>query len=88
MVEDGFKCLISYLYVLEALERSLPHKYEDTNPRAEEHNSGADPGGVEAPGTLPPVLKLEKKIIFLRKIVIFHTKYPARRDYFKCAPLT
>ena len=33
---------------------------------------GVDPGG--APGACP--LKLEKNMIFCRKIVIFHTKYP------------
>ena len=33
---------------------------------------GADPGG--APGVLPP--KIGKDMIFLRKMVIFHTKYP------------
>jgi hypothetical protein len=37
-------------------------------------NSGTDPEGG-APGA-PPPLKLEKNMIFLRKIVIFHTKYP------------
>jgi hypothetical protein len=37
------------------------------------NNSGADPGG--APGAcLPP--KIVKNMIFWRKIVIFHTKYP------------
>jgi hypothetical protein len=36
--------------------------------------TGADPEGG-APGARPP-LKLEKKIFLLRKIVIFHTKYP------------
>jgi hypothetical protein len=34
--------------------------------------SGADPGG--APVALPP--KIGKDMIFLRKMVIFHTKYP------------
>ena len=34
--------------------------------------SGADPGG--APGALPP--KIGKDMICLRKMVIFHTKYP------------
>ena len=37
--------------------------------------SGADPRGG-APGACPPPLKLEKNMIFWRKIVIFHTKYP------------
>jgi hypothetical protein len=32
-------------------------------------------GGGGAPGARPP-LKLEKNMIFWRKIVIFHTKYP------------
>jgi hypothetical protein len=38
--------------------------------------SGADPlGGREGePGALPP--KIGKDMIFLRKMVIFHTKYP------------
>jgi hypothetical protein len=31
-------------------------------------------GGGGAPGARPP--KIEKEIIFWRKIVIFHTKYP------------
>jgi hypothetical protein len=35
--------------------------------------SGEDPGGG-APGALPP--KIGKDMIFLRKMVIFHTKYP------------
>ena len=35
-----------------------------------------------APGARPS-LKLKKKMIFLRKIVIFHTKYPKN---IKCAP--
>jgi hypothetical protein len=35
--------------------------------------SGADPGGVH-PVHAPP--KIGKNMIFLRKIVIFHTKYP------------
>ena len=50
--------------------------------------------GGDAPGARPP-LKLEKIRFFWRKIVIFHTKYPknfappsARRNFFKCAPLT
>jgi hypothetical protein len=38
------------------------------------YNTGADPGGRGTPGARPP--KMEKKKIFLRKIVIFHTKYP------------
>ena len=35
-------------------------------------------GGGGAPGARPPPppLKLEKNMIFWRKIVIFHTKYP------------
>jgi hypothetical protein len=36
--------------------------------------SGADPGWGDAPGALPP--KIGKNMIFWRKIVIFHTKYP------------
>ena len=35
--------------------------------------SWEDPGGG---GVAPLPLKLEKKMIFWRKIVIFHTKYP------------
>jgi hypothetical protein len=37
--------------------------------------AGADPGGGGAPGAPPPP-KIGKKMIFWRKIVIFHTKYP------------
>ena len=38
--------------------------------------SGEDPGGGGggAPGAFPP--KIGKDMIFLRKMVIFHTKYP------------
>ena len=36
--------------------------------------SGADPGGGGEPGALPP--KIGKDMIYLRKMVIFHTKYP------------
>ena len=39
------------------------------------HTSGADPGGG-APGARPPPPKIGKNMIFWRKIVIFHTKYP------------
>jgi hypothetical protein len=54
--------------------------------------SGADPGGAR--GALPP--KIGKDMIFLRKMMIFHTKYPkkivaspsARRNFLKCDPLT
>ena len=55
--------------------------------------AGADPGG--APGAPP---KIGKNMIFWRKIVIFHTKYPkyfraslrSAQFFFKCAlpPLT
>ena len=34
----------------------------------------------------PPPPKIGKNLIFWRKIVIFHTKYP--KNVFKCAPLT
>ena len=37
-------------------------------------NQGADPGGGGAPGTRRP--NIGKNMIFWRKIVIFHTKYP------------
>jgi hypothetical protein len=37
-------------------------------------SAGADQGGV-APAAPPPP-KIGKKMIFWRKIVIFHTKYP------------
>jgi hypothetical protein len=37
--------------------------------------SGADSGGGGAPGARPPP-KIGKNMIFWRKIVIFHTKYP------------
>ena len=37
---------------------------------------GADSGGGAHPAHAPPPLKLEKNMIFWRKIVIFHTKYP------------
>jgi hypothetical protein len=36
--------------------------------------SAADPGGGGGGGERPP--KIGKKMIFWRKIVIFHTKYP------------
>jgi hypothetical protein len=36
--------------------------------------SGADPGGEAHPARAPP--KIGKNMIFWRKIVIFHTKYP------------
>jgi hypothetical protein len=37
--------------------------------------SGADPGEGAHPARPPPP-KIGKNMIFLRKIVIFHTKYP------------
>ena len=50
-------------------------------------NPGADPAG----GTTPP--KIGKNMIFWRKIVIFHTKYPKNfhaalrsAQFFKCTP--
>ena len=52
---------------------------------------GGSMGG--APGARPP--KIGKNMIFWRKIVIFHTKYPNNfrtslrsAQFFKCAPLT
>ena len=43
-------------------------------------------GGLK--GGAPP-LKLKKNMIFLRKIVIFHTKYTQNfLDFFKLRPLT
>ena len=49
-------------------------------------------GGGGAPPARAPT-KIEKNMIFWRKIVIFHTKYPkffappsAQRNFFKCAP--
>jgi hypothetical protein len=36
--------------------------------------SGVDPGGGAHPARAPP--KIGKNMIFWRKIVIFHTKYP------------
>jgi hypothetical protein len=36
--------------------------------------SGADPGGAQPALPLPP--KIEKNMIFWRKIVIFYTRYP------------
>ena len=45
------------------------------------------------PAPAPPPLKLEKNMIFWRKIMIFHTRYPkcfappsAQCNFFKCAP--
>ena len=42
--------------------------------------SGAGPGWGVAPGTPRP--KIEKNMIFWRKIVIFHTNYP---NYFRAS---
>ena len=39
-------------------------------------NTGADPGKGAHPVHAPP--KIGKNMIFWRKIVIFHTKYPKR----------
>jgi hypothetical protein len=49
-----------------------------TMPCLDIHQAGADPGwgGGAHPARAPPPLKLEKNMIFWRKIVIFHTKYP------------
>ena len=38
-------------------------------------SKGGAEGGAQTTGA-PPPLKLEKNMIFWRKIVIFHTKYP------------
>ena len=49
------------------------------------HNPGADPGGVH-PARAPP--KIGKNMIFLCKIMIFHTKYPKTfRASLRSAPL-
>ena len=45
-------------------------------------NQGRIQGGGGAPGALPP--KFGKDVIFLRKTLIFHTKYPKKN--LKCAP--
>jgi hypothetical protein len=55
--------------------------------------SGADPRGGRTRRSSP--IKLGKNMIFWRKIVIFHTKYPknvraslhSAQFFFKCAPL-
>ena len=39
------------------------------------HYQGRIQGGEAHPARPPPPLKLEKNMIFWRKIVIFHTKY-------------
>ena len=50
---------------------------------------GTDLEGVHLVHALP---KIGKNMIFWRKIMIFHTKYPknfrtsARRNFFKCTP--
>ena len=46
-------------------------------PRFSELNAGADPGG-DTPGAPLPPPKIGKNMICLRKIVIFHTKYPKK----------
>ena len=40
------------------------------------YTAGADPGGGAHPARGPPPPKIGKNMIFWRKIVIFHTKYP------------
>ena len=55
--------------------------------------SGEDPGGGGGGRTRRAPPKIGKYMICLRKMVIFHTKYPknvraslARRNFLKCAP--
>jgi hypothetical protein len=50
----------------------IPQTKENYN--GTEKIPGADPGWGGGAGSRPP--KIEKKMIFWRKIVIFHTKYP------------
>ena len=52
------------------------HVVSITPRHARGSNSGVDPGGGAAPGARPPPPKIGKNMIFWRKIVIFHTKYP------------
>jgi hypothetical protein len=42
------------------------------------YNTGADPGGGAHRARAP--LNLKKKWFFWRKIVIFHTKYPQKKN--------
>ena len=41
-------------------------------------SAGADPGGGGVPRHAPPPPKIGKNMIFWRKIVIFHMKYPKK----------
>jgi hypothetical protein len=44
--------------------------------QVEVSNAGADPGGGGGRTRRAPAPKIGKNMIFWRKIVIFHTKYP------------
>ena len=48
--------------------------------------SGADPGGMAHPARSLP--KMGKDMICLRKMVIFHTKYPQKKFKVRPPPLT
>ena len=83
-----YSCKNMYRRLMNSmLEQNWQTKLSNTNKYM--HTRGGSSGG--APGARPP--KIGKNMIFWRKIVIFHTKYPnnfalpsTRRNIFKCAP--
>ena len=63
------------MYVCKLMPLSLPHVLILYIFYTYMMTTGADPGAAGgAPGERAP--KIEKNMIFWRKIVIFHTKYP------------
>ena len=65
----NYKWLVDYIYHEKIEGESVKFKV-----KCSDFITGADPGGGGAPPA--PPLKSEKNMIVLRKIVIFHTKYP------------
>jgi hypothetical protein len=80
------------LYLFQRIK--ITNKKYHTVGTVKKSNTGADPGGGGAPGA-PPPQKIGKNMIFWRKIVIFHTKYPKNvrvslrsAQFFYVRPLT
>ena len=67
--------LLNYVEVLDKL-RSLLHLPPKSYQIFIRHTSQGRIQGGGAPGAPPPPPKIGKNMIFWRKIVIFHTKYP------------
>ena len=78
MHEELIFLVLILMWVCESSD-NMEDNFEDTKcvfrgRKSKKNRPGVDPGGGAHPARAPP--KIGKNMIFWRKIVIFHTKYP------------